>query len=392
MRSIPCKLVVNPDQLSGLNATLEAFAGACNFVAEYGRKNKVFHKFSLHTRTYRDIRTIYGLSANLACRAIARVAPKLSSKLTRNGTFRPGSVDYDRHIFSFRHKDCTVSLSTVVGRCRFSMSIGRYQRESLAGKDPKAAVLVKRGDVFFLNIIVDDENAPLRPSDKVLGVDLGLTDIAALSDGTKFSGRKLTDNRLQRAKVRRSLQVKAAKAGRTGRRGRHRCLRRLRGRESRFQKWVNHNISKTIVAKAVESGSAIALEDLTGIRNRINRKPDSKRRRGLQNRWSFHQLRQFITYKAARAGIAVRVVNPRNTSRTCHICGEVGLRSGKVFNCTSHGRFDADINAALNISRLGANVSRPEQSKVALPVGRDGQVESLPQNGDILRLALAVKI
>jgi IS605 OrfB family transposase len=97
-------------------------------------------------------------------------------------------------------------------------------------------------------------------------------------------------------------------------------VKRLSGKERRFQTWVNHRISKTIVAKAMAVNSAIALEDLTGIRERTNQVPRSKTERRRANSWAFYQLRTFISYKALKAGIKVVLVNPRYSSQTCHQC------------------------------------------------------------------------
>lgn len=362
-RTIVCRLLVHPEQDSELSATVAAFADACNFAADWARQNNTFRQFSIHKGCYRDIRARFGLSANLACRAIARVSASFTIPKRRNSVFDPSSVDYDARIFAFKESEWTVSITTVAGRRRFGMSIGQYQRDALSGKTPNFATLCRHDNGWAIHIVVDDEDIPLKQTGKVIGVDLGLTDIATLSDGTRFSGAALTAQRLQRAKVRRSLQSKAAKASRTGRRSRRRCLRRLRGRESRFQKWVNHNISRRIVDAAESTGSSIAMEDLSGIRDRINGKLRRKQR-GLLNRWAFRQLRSFVSYKAQRAGVAVVFVNPRNTSKTCHVCHEKGTRYGKVFRCTSHGMFDADINAAMNIAWLGAKVIGPKQSNM----------------------------
>lgn len=364
MRTIVCKLVVQSDAIPALKATLKAFADACNFTADWGRKHKVSAQFRLHEGCYRDIRSTFGLSANLACRAIARVSPRLTKVKTRDSVFRPTSVDYDARIFRFHEKDWLVGLTLIGGRRKFALSIGQYQRDALTGKTPTAAVLTKRDGNFYIGISVDDKNTPIQPTSTVLGVDLGLTDIATLSDGTRFSGAKLTAQRLQRAKVRRALQSKAAKASRTGRRSRHRLIRRLKGRETRFQKSVNHEISRTIVRKAVALKAAIAIEDLKGIRERTNGRLRRKQR-GLHNSWAFHQLREFLTYKAARAGVPLIPVDPRYTSQRCNKCShtEKANRRGKVFKCTSCGNVsDADINAANNIAQLGANVIRAEQS------------------------------
>jgi len=361
VRTIVCKLTAAPDAEKRITDTMQAFADGCNFVAEWGRINKETHQFALHRGCYRDVRSKFGLSANLAVRAIARVAPRLAKAKTRDSVFRPTSVDYDSRIFVFDERNWLVGLTLLGGRAKFALNIGQYQRDALAGKTPKSAVLTKRNGMFFIGIHVDDGDVPMKPTDKVIGVDMGLHDIAVLSDGTKFSGTKLTAQRVQRAKVRRSLQSKAAKGTRTTRRSCRRLLRRLKGREARFQRQVNHEISRKIVDQAVAQNASIAIEDLTGIRERTNKKLRRKQR-GLHNSWTFWQLRSFLTYKSALAGIPMTVVDPAYTSQTCSCCGKRGKRKGKVFACTSCGMFDADENAAKNIAQLGVSVNHPEKS------------------------------
>jgi IS605 OrfB family transposase len=119
---------------------------------------------------------------------------------------------------------------------------------------------------------------------------------------------------------------------------------------------VNHQISNKIVGAAKRTESGIALEDLKGIRARV--RASKKQRRSLHS-WSFGQLQEFILYKAKRAGVLVRFVDPRNTSRTCPKCGCVYKRNRKSqaeFRCVACGYTDnADSNAAENIRRAAVN-------------------------------------
>jgi IS605 OrfB family transposase len=130
---------------------------------------------------------------------------------------------------------------------------------------------------------------------------------------------------------------------------------------------LNHNISKQLVQEAKQLNAALAFEDLTGIRESLNQKPRSKAERRRTNNWAFYQLRLFVGYKAAIAGVPVVLVPPAYTSQTCSRCGHVhpekgkSYRNGKQFNCGYCGfEHDADINAAINISFLGQTVSLPK--------------------------------
>ncbi|MFS8863308.1 zinc ribbon domain-containing protein, partial [Synechococcus sp. H55.6] len=167
-----------------------------------------------------------------------------------------------------------------------------------------------------------------------------------------------------------ALQRKAGKGTRSTRRRCRQLLQRLSGRERRFQTWVNHRISKSIVARAQATHRFIALEDLTGIRERVNQQPRSKTERRRLNseaygplaRGAFYPLRQFVHYKAARAGIQVVVVPPAYSSQTCHRCLWLGQREGKHFRCVNPvcgWEGDADLNGANVIALLGVAVNRP---------------------------------
>ncbi|MEV6866057.1 transposase [Streptosporangium subroseum] len=143
------------------------------------------------------------------------------------------------------------------------------------------------------------------------------------------------------------MQAKQAKSAK-------RLLKALKRKESRFARDVNHVISKSIVTEAARTGRGIALEDLQGIRERVRlRKPQ----RVTLHSWSFHQLGQFVAYKARRAGVAVVYVDPAYTSQGCSACGHIDKRNRpnqETFRCTSCGFAEhADVNAARNIASRG---------------------------------------
>ena len=67
-----------------------------------------------------------------------------------------------------------------------------------------------------------------------------------------------------------------------------------------------------------------------------------------------------MAYKAQAAGVPVVLVDPAYTSKTCHVCGKRGHRSGLKFSCQTCGVCDADFNGAKNIAARGARVTEPE--------------------------------
>ncbi|MGY2726444.1 RNA-guided endonuclease InsQ/TnpB family protein [Thermostichus sp. OS-CIW-26] len=370
--TVSCKLKVSQSQAAKLDATLEAFGQALNWVNQ-NTPEKVANAVKLQSLCYREIRARFGLSSNLAqqvCRRLAGARKVAQQKNRPVKAFKGGFATYDARIFSFREKDWSVSLTTVEGRERFELAIGRYQRERLAGSNPKSATLVKRKDgSYSIQICVEAEPSPPQRTGRVLGVDLGRTDIAHTSEGDNWNGQQLNRIRDHYSKLRAALQRKASKGTRSSRRRCRQLLQRLSGKERRFQAWVNHRISKAIVSRAKTTNSAIALEDLTGIRERVNQQPRSKAERRRANSWAFYQLRQFLEYKARVAGVSLILVPPAYTSQTCHRCLHIhpdpaqSYRSGKSFKCGHCGwEGDVDLNGANVIALLGAAVNRPRGS------------------------------
>jgi len=190
-----------------------------------------------------------------------------------------------------------------------------------------------------------------------LGVDMGIANIAYDCDGNRYAGTRLNGYRRRQLRLRKRLQAKNTKSAR-------RLLARRRRKEARHAANVNHRIAKSIVTEAVRTGRGIAVEDLTGIRERVRlRKPQ----RVTLSSWSFHQLGAFLTYKARRAGVPLVEVDPRYTSQTCHRCGHRDKRNRpdqETFICRSCGVVaHADHNAARNIAQRGVEgwgaVNRP---------------------------------
>lgn len=152
-RTISCKLAPTPEQRAELDATLTAFADACNFIADVARREHTTNKVKVQHACYTDVRAMFGLSANLAIRAIARVCAALKVKAKAHSTFDPTSIDYDQRIFSFREWDWTFSLTLLHSRARLDAILGERQKSRLKGQAPTSAVLIKRQDgTFFLHV------------------------------------------------------------------------------------------------------------------------------------------------------------------------------------------------------------------------------------------------
>ena len=342
------KLQPTAQQVDALKRTMESANRAANFLSTLAWDTKQFRQYDLHHAAYYAIREQFGLSAQAAVRVIAKVADayKIDKKVKR--TFRLlGSVAFDDRILRIVPDKKTVSIWTLDGRQQMAFVCGERQATMLQGQRGESD-LVYRGGEFYLLATCDVDEAPLSDVDGFLGVDLGVANIAVDSDHTIYQGKTVKNVRCRHRQLRTKLQRKGTKSTR-------RRLKKLAGKEQKFATWTNHNISKSIVAKAKDTGRGIALEDLGGIRDRITARGPQ---RATLHSWSFFQLRSFIEYKAKLNGVVVTAVDPRNTSRTCPSCGHIDKANRKTqdaFLCTQCGFSGlADYIAAVNISGRAA--------------------------------------
>jgi IS605 OrfB family transposase len=364
------KLQVTESQREILADTANAFASACNWINTTVNP-KLTNRNSIQAVCYHEVKEQFRLSANHVVRACARVAAnRLTAKQKGKKVkgFKPTSFDCDGRTFSFREKDWTISVSTTGKRLRVPIRASNYHRGKLTGQNPTSAQICQhRGGEWYAHIQIKSQPPKPSQTDNVIGVDFGRREIAKTSTNRGWDGKAIQNTRDKYSRVRASLQKKASQGTRSSRRRCREILQRLSGRERRFQAWLNHNISKSIIEEAKQSNSAVAVEDLTGIRERINEKPRNKTERRRSNSWAFYQLRAFLEYKGIKEGIEVIAIPPAYTSQTCHCCNHIGIRTNKSFKC-SNSRCgwtgDADLNGALMIEKWGRSVNRSGGSQL----------------------------
>lgn len=337
---VKVKLLPDRQQKQFLIKTVETFNEACNYISEIAFKEKKFGQVGLHHLCYRDVRNKFGLSAQFTVRAIGKVSESYRVEKKRQHVFRKYSaVVYDNRLLSFRLLS-VASMLTVKGRIKVPVVFGSYaklEQRRIAGQ----ADLIYQKGKFFLCLVIDlPDKTPFKPKG-ILGVDLGIVNLATTSDGDNFSGKQVDNVRKRITKIKKALQKRGSKSAK-------RHLKKLSGRERRFKRTINHTISKQIVRLAEGTQRAIGLENLKGFRATVR-----KEQRDQFGKWAFFELRNLISYKAQLAGVPVFLVDPKNTSRSCSKCGHVSKsnrKSQSEFVCQKCGfSIHADFNGARNI-------------------------------------------
>jgi len=210
-----------------------------------------------------------------------------------------------------------------------------------------------------LSLTISKEVEQYTPN-TIIGVDRNLANMSA---GNKMeivqydvsTAVEIADNSrsVMRAFRRNDARVQGLLKSRHGKRRRNRVNQLL------------HHVSKAIVRQAKEQKAAIALEDITNIRDLYRRSNGlSRNTRAKMNSWPFHELERQISYKAAWEGVPVIKLTKnetRGTSKLCYQCGErlQGSKKGDNFHrrdlwCDHCKKwFNRDIVGVMNISYRG---------------------------------------
>jgi putative transposase len=351
-QTIALKLETTQEQFDALLETMEAFNAGCNRVAEVAFEKHSANKIALQPFVYPELRERFGLSSQMAVRCIGKACEAYKRDKSIKPKFDPhGAMVYDERLMNIKDAG-HVSLLTLKGRVILSMRYGAYQAARLSMQKGQAD-LILRGSTFYLYICIDLPTPPPVETHGFLGVDLGIVEIASDSAGNQYSGEAVKRVRRNVREHRKQLQRRQTNSAK-------KRLRKIAAPLREFPLGVrdtNHSISKKLVSTALYLQKTLALEDLSGIRERCT---VSRQMRWLLGGWAFDQLRQYVIYKAEAAGLCVVLVDPRNTSRICSRCGYCDKRNRKSqskFQCLACGfETNADFNASRNIE------ARAEQS------------------------------
>jgi IS605 OrfB family transposase len=221
----------------------------------------------------------------------------------------------------------------------------------------------------------------------VLGVDIGTQVLSAITIYNPaedkvlrqlYLGQDLYAHKRNLCIHRSKLQARADKGSRRARR----ALREFKAREYNLDKTRCYQVAHEIVRLAEEHDATVAIEDLNGLKDsRLNRRANRK-----VKRTPYHLFKEAIQQVAWQNGIAVRLVDPKNTSKACPRCGHVSRNNRKgqaLFHCINCGyEVNADRNASYNIATRAVSMDQVSGGRAAVnrPLRRhEGVVE--PSHG-----------
>jgi len=206
----------------------------------------------------------------------------------------------------------------------------------------KQVQITSKNDNWYLSVVTD-HNKELTDNQDVIGIDLGITNLVATSNGTIIKNKrhsKYFDKQINSLKSRRDKCKKGSRKFKFY----NRKILLLYDVKNRKVNDFQHKISKNLTSNY----GTIIIEDLD-----LKKMSESKIT-GLNRELRNSQLGNFISkliYKAFK----VLKVNPFNTSKTCNKCGNIKNipLSNRVYSCQCGYVLDRDVNAAKNIFCLG---------------------------------------
>lgn len=205
--------------------------------------------------------------------------------------------------------------------------------------------LRKKNGKWFVCISCDLGEAPQKiPVAKAVGIDLGLTSFAALSDGSVIENPRYFKAGQESLAVRqRKLACK-----RHGSNSRQRA-RILVGKSYEHIHNQRLDFSRKLAKELFNRFDLIAYEDLN-----ISAMVQSHLSKSISDA-SWKIFIGALNNRAENAGRWAVPVNPRNTTKTCSRCGNLVPKdlSERVHSCSCGLVLDRDINAAINILALG---------------------------------------
>ena len=200
---------------------------------------------------------------------------------------------------------------------------------------------------WYVSILTDfDSYNPLKPSEKSVGIDVGLLSFAVLSDGTFIDNPRFyvkEEKNLSKAQRKHSKAEKGTPVRKKALKVLFRVYERIFNKREDFIQKLSNIL--------VKNYGIICFEDLN-IKNMVK---DPLYSKGIMDA-AWNKLVTYTSYKAENAGRKVVLVNPYNTSQICSKCGNIVEKdtSVRVHDCPYCGlSIDRDLNASYNILRLG---------------------------------------
>lgn len=213
------------------------------------------------------------------------------------------------------------------------------------GKIKSATVSQTPSGKYYVSILVETEYIPLEPTDKIIGIDLGIKDLVVTSNGDKIDNLNIIkkyEEKLAKEQQKLSRKTKGS-SNYEKQRVKVACIyEKIRNTRNDYLHKISHKLVKENQLIVSES---LSVSDMLQNHNLAKSISDC----------SWYELTRQLEYKSEWNGRHyIKVDRFFKSSQTCNKCGyenpdvkDLSVRKWTCPNCgTQH---DRDINAAVNI-------------------------------------------
>ena len=202
----------------------------------------------------------------------------------------------------------------------------------------KNGIRISPNKVTFNFVIQKPE---LKTEGNILGVDIGIKDVCALSDNTNNTQFKkdIHGHTLEKIQEKLSRKTKGSKA-----------FKKAQKHRNNYIHWYLNQID-------FKNIKTLRMENIQHLRK-------GKRTSRYLSHWIYSEIKDKLEDLALRSGVQIVKISPTYTSQRCSKCGWTRKknRNGKKFICTQCGyAADADYNASINISLDLPEISKEER-------------------------------
>jgi putative transposase len=251
------------------------------------------------------------------------------------------SIRLTKAAFNYKDGSITIAKTKEPLNIRWTRKLPTEPSSVTISKDPSGR--------YFISMLCEFEPKPLPITPKMVGIDVGLTDLFVTSDGNKVSNPRHTKRYEKKlAFLQRKLSKKAR--GSNNRAKIKQKVARLHAKIADCRRDFTHKVTR----KLINENQVVCVETLS-VKNMMKHPTLAKH---IADAGWGEFIRQ-LTYKAEWAGRnLVKIDRFFPSSKRCHHCGHVHESmplSTRVWDCSACGTkgIDRDVNAARNILTAG---------------------------------------
>ncbi len=362
------KVKPKPTQQQAIDEAIRTSQFVRNKVLRYWMDNPGVGKaelFRYNTRLRKEFKFVEALNSHACQTAVERVLRainKFFDNCKKQIKGKKGYPKFKKNTRSVEYKVSGWKLSPErkhitftdkknIGKLKLigSRDLNFYQVEQV-----KRVRIIRRADGYYVQFSIQldprDTVKPLTPTQKIVGIDVGLKYFYADSQGNIEPIPQFLRKAEKSLKRSNRQKSKKFKKGVKQSRNYHKARNRYAHKHLKVSR-QREEFAKRVALRLIQSNDLVAYEDLNVkglVRNRHLAKSISDAGWSLFRRWL-----EYFGYKYGKVTVAVA---PHNTSQNCSNCGEKAPKSlsTRTHICNSCGYVeDRDINAAINILQKG---------------------------------------